>query len=457
MQRFNPFKRTPLIMMFAVFFTSIMMGTRSPVFKKLPNGLEVILIENHSSPVVASFFVVKVGLRSEEEASCGISHMLEHLLFNGTEHRTQKQLYDDVDMLGVYNNAFTRDDFTCFMMVSPRENFPEAIAIQEDMVFHSTLPPKKLEKERGIVLEELAKDMTSSSYVVESRFKKWLFEGTPYAMPVLGTKESIKKMPREAIWKYYKSHYVPNNTSLLIVGDINAGEILKMIEKRMGKYSSVKLAPPKKINNIFERSKRSKNIRVPIRTSELVFTYPAPPMSANNYPAFELSRLWIEDEDVSPLAGLKQKYGITSIDGEYQSNRDFSLYNITFSFGNTHPVARQKIDQIKEALKRIGNIKLTPSLLKAYKVSRTVEEIYDFENTHYLGMFKGEILADVPFDKVKRHFPPLLIKLIEGVKVSDIEKEMSKLLGYPDPIITLLIPEKKSKPKRMSGHMGGMR
>src|SRR3990172_8580073 len=93
--------------------------------------------------------VVKVGSAYETFSTSGMSHMLEHLLFNGTTTRSQKQLYDDVDRIGGYNNAHTDNFYTDFMMVTPTENIRKGMEIQADMLFNSTLPVEKFEKEKG--------------------------------------------------------------------------------------------------------------------------------------------------------------------------------------------------------------------------------------------------------------------------------------------------------------------
>jgi zinc protease len=113
---------------------------------QLNNGLQVLLIENPSLPMIGVNVAVKVGSAYETFSTSGMSHMLEHLLFNGTTTRTQKQLYDDVDRIGGYNNASTAEFYTNYMMVTPSEQIGKGMAIQADMLFRSVLPADKFEK-----------------------------------------------------------------------------------------------------------------------------------------------------------------------------------------------------------------------------------------------------------------------------------------------------------------------
>ena len=121
----------------------------------LENGLQVILMENHTSPLITSTVIVKTGVRNETPDINGVSHLLEHLLFNGTSTRTQKQLYDEVDFYGAYNNASTSRDYTLFQMLVRKDYITQILNIQADMLFNSTFPEENVQKERNIVIEEI--------------------------------------------------------------------------------------------------------------------------------------------------------------------------------------------------------------------------------------------------------------------------------------------------------------
>ena len=192
-----------------------------PTVITLDNGLEVLLIENHSSPVIASVVVVRAGLRHETVELNGATHFLEHLLFNGTETRTQKQLYDQMDFLGGYNNAMTAHDHTTFMILLEKSNFEQGLDIQADMLFHSVLPPDKFEKEKGIVIEEIGQGEDREAYRVERFFDQVIYKGTPYQWPILGSRQSIRNLTRDQVRDYYKTYYVPNNMVALIMGDFH--------------------------------------------------------------------------------------------------------------------------------------------------------------------------------------------------------------------------------------------
>lgn len=201
---------------------------------KLDNGMEVLLIENPALPMVGVNVVVKTGSAYETFAVSGMSHFLEHLLFNGTEKRTQKELYDAEDRIGGYNNANTSQFFTNYMMVTPAEHIKAGMDIQADMLFHSIMPPKKYKKEKGIVLEEISKSLVNPNEQLERNIISILYKGHALSLPVLGTYTTVEKMPREAVYNYYKNKYVPNNMILSAVGNFKADEMLAAINEIYG-------------------------------------------------------------------------------------------------------------------------------------------------------------------------------------------------------------------------------
>lgn len=202
---------------------------------QLDNGMNVLLIENPALPMVGVNVIIKVGSAYESFSTSGMSHMLEHLLFNGTNTRDQKQLYDDVDMIGGYNNAHTDNYYTDFMMVTPTENIKKGMEIQADMLFNSTLPNEKFEKEKGIVLEEISKSLVNSAEQFERNTISILYSGHALSLPTLGTYSTIQSMKRDDVNLFYKNYYVPNNMVLTVIGNFDTKSMLTMIKEIYGK------------------------------------------------------------------------------------------------------------------------------------------------------------------------------------------------------------------------------
>lgn len=201
---------------------------------RLANGLRVVYGESHASGLVASAVLVGAGAARETAGMNGAAHFLEHLLFNGTGKRTQEELYRDTDLLGAYSNATTRRDHVAYLMVAGGEDLDPALEIQADMLFNSTLPPDKFEKERGIIIEEMGKDQANLDRLAGAELDRLLGGDTPDALPILGTIESIQAMRREEVLAYYRTYYVPANMTLLVLGDFAPSVLRASIERHFG-------------------------------------------------------------------------------------------------------------------------------------------------------------------------------------------------------------------------------
>ncbi len=200
---------------------------------RLENGLEVVLMPNPAQPMVGIYCAVKVGSAWEDYATSGMSHMLEHLLFNGTVNYTQEELYAAADRAGAYNNAHTSDFFTNYMMVLPGENLATGLELQSQMLFHSLLPDDKFEKERGIVLGEIAQSLDRERFA-EDALTDLLYGGTSLGLPTLGTGATIAAMSRDEVFDFYKRWYVPNNMVLTLAGGFGRDEALALIREHYG-------------------------------------------------------------------------------------------------------------------------------------------------------------------------------------------------------------------------------
>ncbi len=235
-----------LIFILAILMQTNLLFARDSAIQPLPkgvsifqldNGMKVLLVENPALPMIGVNVVVKVGSAYEDFATSGMSHYLEHLLFNGTTSRTQKQLYDDVDRIGGYNNANTAEFCTNYMMVTPAEKIDEGMEIQADMLFHSIMPQEKFDKEKGIVLEEISKSLVDAREQMERNVTSILYSGHALSLPTLGTYSTIESMKREDVYNFYKNYYVPNNMILNVIGSFKTKDMLEKIKKIYGAAS----------------------------------------------------------------------------------------------------------------------------------------------------------------------------------------------------------------------------
>lgn len=196
----------------------------------LDNGLEVLIKEVHSAPVVAVYLWCNTGSIYENEREHGISHFYEHMFFKGTEKRGVGEIDRAIKSLGGYNNAFTSKEYTAYYVVLPSKNFSLAADVLIDAIRNSSFPEKEINKELGVIKEEINRKEDDPSDDLYEQMFSVMFPGTPYAHSVLGTKESISGLNRDDFKNYLAKHYVPNNMNAVIVGDIKTSDVLKEIK-----------------------------------------------------------------------------------------------------------------------------------------------------------------------------------------------------------------------------------
>jgi predicted Zn-dependent peptidase len=216
----------------------------------LDNGLEAILIPNGTAPLVTSVAVVRTGSIHESAAISGVSHMLEHLLFSGTSRRTQQDIAAAPGRFGLVNNAHTAAEHTAYFVLAPREQFAEALDLQADMLLGSTIPEERLVQEREIIANEIAKDQVQDETMLSELYAARLYPGG-LALPVIGTPDTVRSIPREAVMAAYRTWYVPNNMTLIVMGDFHPDEMEALVRRLFGRAAPGLLpAPPREAPEI---------------------------------------------------------------------------------------------------------------------------------------------------------------------------------------------------------------
>jgi predicted Zn-dependent peptidase len=365
----------------------------------LPNGLRVVLIPHRANPMVASAVVVGAGVVQEPASASGASHFLEHLLFNGTTSRSQKQLYDDADRLGAYNNATTREDHTLFTLLVAKEHAEEGLALQADMLFRSTLPEENFDKERRIVLEELARDRTDPSYDVEAEFRAWAYADTPIARPVLGSETSLSGIARDQVVAYYRGRYVPSNMTLVVMGDLEIGPMREIVRKTFG--AAPKGSRPGHPGASWP-ARKGDNVSIapaPGGPSRLLAAFPVgvDPWDRTAEAIDALLEAAAEGED-APLQRALERRGLTSTKGTMglePRQRPWSTVAADVELrGPCDP--RQVLDAIAEAVQQTRAGGIARDRLSRVIAKRRAEEVVARDQIHYFVLLRSSTVLGAP-------------------------------------------------------------
>jgi zinc protease len=210
----------------------------------LSNGLKVLLKEEHKAPVVTFQIWYKVGSRNERLGKSGLSHLLEHMMFKGTKKYGPKQYSQIVQRNGGNDNAFTSHDYTAYFENMSTDRIEIALELEADRMQNLLLDPKAFLSERDVVKEE--RRMRYEDDPVRTMHEQMLslaFSAHPYQWPVIGWMADISSISRDDLYQHYRTYYVPNNATIVMVGDFTTKKMLEKITQYFGKIPRGKTVP----------------------------------------------------------------------------------------------------------------------------------------------------------------------------------------------------------------------
>ena len=219
-----------LILLILAFFNNIVFAADFQTFK-LDNGQTIIIKEVKENPIVIIDTWIKTGSINENDQNNGVAHFLEHMFFKGTNKFSAGDFDKLLESKGAITNAATSKDFTHYYITIPSKDFDTALEMHSDMLLNPILPRVELEKERKVVLEEIAKNQDTPQRILYKNLISQIYQSHPYKREVIGTKKVIETITREEMLDFYKKHYTPQNMTTIIVGDIETQDVMNKINK----------------------------------------------------------------------------------------------------------------------------------------------------------------------------------------------------------------------------------
>ncbi len=192
----------------------------------LPNGLTILVQEDHSAPVASVQAWCGTGSIDEDQhLGAGLSHILEHMLFKGTKTRPANAIAQAVQDVGGYINAYTSFDRTVYWIDVPKAGVSAAIDVLSDAMMNSTLPAEEYAKEQEVIRREFAMGFDDPDRMAGQLLFATAFQRHPYRLPVIGLLDVFNQLTQEQVMAYYKARYVPNNITFVVVGDVDAQQV----------------------------------------------------------------------------------------------------------------------------------------------------------------------------------------------------------------------------------------
>lgn len=255
----------------------------------LPNGLTVLLREDHAAPVAAFYVFYRVGSRNEVAGRTGLAHWVEHLLFDGTPTFPKGVLHRIVGANGGYRNGFTWTDGTAFFETLPADRIELALHLESDRMQHALLDPSEVERERSVIIAERQGGENYPTRHLYEEVMAAAFKVHPYGQPVIGWKSDLERITRDDLWEHYQRYYHPNNAIAVAVGDFSAPAMLDRIQHYFGGIAAGLAAAPLRSVEPAQEGERRLEVRRPGGTAHLLAVYHIPAAGHSDIPVLSVA------------------------------------------------------------------------------------------------------------------------------------------------------------------------
>ncbi|HEY5705708.1 MAG TPA: pitrilysin family protein [Terrimicrobiaceae bacterium] len=268
--------------------TPTLPANRAQVFS-FDNGLTLIVEEDHSAPVASVQAWCATGSIDEGKwMGAGLSHILEHMLFKGTQDRKAGDIARQIQDRGGYINAYTSFDRTVFWIDVPADGVSEAVAILSDAMTNSTLPEDEYVKEQEVIRREFAMGFDDPGRQSSQLMLRTVFSESPFRHPVIGYLDVYNKLKRDDVMAYYKTRYAPNNLTFVVAGDVDAKKVRQQLEELFKNYSRQALEPVYVASEPEQIGRREAHEEFPTELTRLSLAWRLPGLTHPDTPALEL-------------------------------------------------------------------------------------------------------------------------------------------------------------------------
>jgi zinc protease len=364
--------------------------------KVLANGLKILVQEDHRSPVVVSQVWYKVGSSYEYDGITGISHMLEHMMFKGTDEYPPGEFSRIIAENGGRENAFTGQDYTAYFQTLEKSRLEISFRLEADRMRNLHLLQDELIKEREVVMEErrMRTDDKPRSKTQE-HFMAMAYVTSPYHHPVIGWRADIENYTIDDLQVWYQRWYAPNNAILVVVGDVDPEQVFSLAEKYFGPLKPSEIPPLKPRNEIEQLGVRRMLVKLPAKLPFIIMGYKVPVLNTaeEEWEAYALEVL-AGILDGGSSARLQSRL----VRGEQIAVSAGASYNFAARLSslfllNATPVEGQTLEDMEAALKNeivlLQNELVAPEELERIKAQVLANAIYERDSMFYQAMQLG--------------------------------------------------------------------
>jgi predicted Zn-dependent peptidase len=367
---------------------------------RLSNGIRVVHQYIPTTNIVHCGIFLGVGSRDETLKNQGIAHFWEHMAFKGTKKRTSLDIIESLDSIGGELNAFTDKEKIVFYASVRDRYFERAVDVLTDITFKSTFPAKELEKERGVILEEMSMYFDSPDDSLQDELEALIFKNHPLGMNILGNEETVKKFRKTDFVSFFAEHADTRKIVFSVIGNVTLDEVERMARKYFERQPMLKSSARRKRFQVY--SQEEKILQREVKQSRCGIGRDAYPLlHENRIPFYVMSNIIGGPGMNSRLSlSVREKHGLVySIDANYMAYSDTGMFAIYFG---TEPKQVSKcMKLINREMEKLRHRRLSPSELASAKEQIKGQLALSEENNLGLMIMMGRAIID--HDRV----PPL--------------------------------------------------
>ena len=376
---------------------------------RLSNGIRVVHQHIPTTNIVHCGIFLGIGSRDESPENQGIAHFWEHMAFKGTKRRTSIDIIESLDSIGGELNAFTDKEKVVFYASVRDQYFERAVDVLTDITFHSTFPKKELEKERGVILEEMAMYFDSPDDSLQDELEAVIFKNHPMGMNILGKEETVRAFKKKDFVSFFAEHADNRKIVFSCIGNISLKQVERLAKKYLERKTIFKSNAKRKKFGTYKQNEKilqrgSKQARCAIGRD----AYPL--LHENRIPLYLMSNIIGGPGMNSRLSlSVREKHGLVyAIDAHYHAYSDTGMFAIYF--GTEPKQVKKCITLIRKEMNKLCIKRLSPSDLASAKEQIKGQLALSEENNLGLMIMMGRAVIDhgrVPlleelFDKIDK-------------------------------------------------------
>jgi zinc protease len=322
----------------------------------LPDGLTLIVQEDRSAPVASVQAWCATGsIYEDDKLGAGLSHILEHMLFKGTKTQKANDIAQKIQDVGGYINAYTSFDRTVFWIDVPKDGVTTALSVLSDAMMNSTLPPEEYNKEQEVIRREFAMNLDDPDRMTSLLLFETAYQRHPYRLPIIGEMEIYNQLTQEQVMQYYKSRYVPNNLTFIVVGDVDAEKIHQQLGDFFKNYPEKSLKPVFVPEEPLQLGRREVHNEFATELSRLALAWHIPEITHPDVPALDLLAGILGEGRSSRLYRRVREAGVAfSVSAFSYTPGDPGLFGVDATVdptkrGDAQKLILQIIDEIKQS------------------------------------------------------------------------------------------------------------